>query len=356
MAVRSYQVFGLELASFVLDWGQVEEVKSILLAQSQMFTAEHTLVLSNADNRFTPSNTASVFYGRNLQLVPVTLAVDGLILYRGFIRTVTLNHASRTASIVTQNAFTIPANYFVNLTTTGNPAAVIQTILTQAGLGSYIDPISFAGAAGGFSSAGATVSVAYVTTGAVSSASGISGTTALSAIQDISALCSLSCYVQGGLIRLYAYNAYQGSNSGVKYQVTGAQAYDFSTLEYAYQNLSNSVNVGYSTSSNYYQANTASITANGIETNTQFDGTTGNTLAVPNLNSAIYYAQQFLSRASTIRRQGSFTAGVELVQAHIGDRITVAAPNWGTSPIVFEIIETHLKLVSNSVEIVCATV
>ena len=286
----------------------------------------------------------------------MTLGQDDVVLYRGFIRSVTLDHATRTASIVTQNAFTVPANYFVNLTTTGNPASVIQSILIQAGLGAYIDPVSFAGAVGGFATAGAIISAAYVTTGAVSSASGISGTTALAAIQDISALCSLSCYVRAGLIHLDAYKPYQGNNSGVKYQITTANAYDFSTLEYAYQNLANSVNVGYGASSNYYRQDAISIAANNIETNQQFDGTTGNVLAVPDLPSAVYYAQQFLSRASTLKRQGSFTGGIELIQVHIGDRITVAAPNWGTNPIVFEVIETHLKLASNSVEIVCATI
>ena len=62
MAVRSYQVLGLELAAYVLDWGSVEEVEKVLLAESQMFTAEHTLKVSNADNRFSASNTASIFY------------------------------------------------------------------------------------------------------------------------------------------------------------------------------------------------------------------------------------------------------------------------------------------------------
>lgn len=356
MSVRSYQVLGVELAAYVLDWGAVEEVKNILLAQSQLFTAEHTLEVANADNRFSPGVSTSIFYGRNLQLLPVTLAVDGVTLYQGFIRSVTLDHATRTASIVTQNAFTIPANYFVNLTATGNPAAIIKSILTQAGLSAYIDPVSFAAAAGGFVAAGATISVNYQTTGAIVGDQGISGTTALSAIQDISALCGLSCYVQAGTIRLADWQRFQGGLSGVKYQVTAAQIYDLSALEYAYANLSNSVNVGYGASSSYYLQNAASIHANGIETNTQFDGTTGNVLAVPDLTSATYYAAQFLARASTLRRQGSFTAGVELVQAHIGDRITVTAPNWSTSPIVLEIIETRLKLASNSVEIVCATV
>ena len=99
MAVRSYQVLGVELGAYVLDWGSVEEVKTILLAQSQMFTAEHTLKVANADNRFSPGVSTSIFYGRTLQLLPVTLAVDGVTLYQGFIRSVTLDHATRTASI-----------------------------------------------------------------------------------------------------------------------------------------------------------------------------------------------------------------------------------------------------------------
>ena len=362
---KSYKLMGVELAKYVLDWGQVEEVKDILLSSNQLFCAQHELEISNWDNRFSTNNPKSIFYGRNIQLAPVVLSQGGALLYQGFVRTVTLDHAKRTAKIVTENAFTVPANYFVNLTTSGNPAAIIQTILEQAGLADYIDPVSFQAAQGGFSVAGASIGVAYVTTGAVDSAAGVSGTTALAAIQAISALCGLSCFVQNGLIRLKAYAPYQGNNSGVKYQITGALAYDFSTLEFAYQNLSNSVNIGYSTASNLYLKNQASINANGsgfgaltskTEVNTQFDGTTGNTITVPNLVSAQYFATQFLARASTLRQQGQLTAGPSLLGVNIGDRVSILAPNWSPNPLVFEVLETHRKLESQSVDLVVATI
>ena len=134
------------------------------------------------------------------------------------------------------------------------------------------------------------------------------------------------------------------------------QVYNFSTLTDAYTNLSNSVTIQYGSSSSLYLSNFNSIKTNGIETNTQFATKTGSTLAVPDLVSATYFGNLFLARASKLRQQGTFTAGPELVQAHIGDRITVNAPNWGSSPIAFEIIETHLTIASNSVEIVCATI
>jgi len=362
---NSYLCMGLELASFVLDWGQVEEIKDVLLASNQLFCAQHTLEVANADNRFSPQNTASIFYSRNFQLAPVTLSQGGVVLYQGFIRDVKLNHAKRTASIITENAFTVPANYMSNLTTTGNPAAIIQTLLEAAGLLDYIDPTSFNAAQGGFAAAGATIGVAYVTSGAVNTQGGVSGTTTLSAIQAISSLCGLSCFVQAGLIRLKAYQPYQGNYSGVKWQITPELVYDFSTLEYVSANLSNSVNIGYGASSNYYAKNQASINANGSgfgaltkksEVNTPFAAIAGNVLTVPNLASAQYFAAQFLARASTLRQQASLTAGPMLQQVQIGDRCTVMAPNWGNVPLACEVLETHRKIQSQSVELVVATI
>lgn len=364
---------GLEVAPFGLNFGSVEEVKDILLASNQMFCAEHTLELANADNRFSPSNPASIFYGRNILLAPVVLSQGGALLFQGFLTDISLDHASRKVRLVSQNAFTLCANYFVNLTTSGNPAAIIRTILEQAGLSNYIDEISFNAAQGGFAAAAATIGVKYVTTGAVGTAQGISGTTALSAIQAISSLCGLSCFVQAGLIRLKAFQAYQGNLSAVKWQIGPDQVYDFKEMGYAKANLSNSVNVGYGASSNYYAANQVSIRANSYgfgaftpaagpngkrsgEVNTQFDGTTGNDLTVPNLTSAQYFAKQFLARASTLRRTAGLVCGPQLLQAHIGDRCTIMAPNWGPAPIACEILETHIELASNSVELLVATI
>ena len=344
---RSYILFDLELAPYVTDWGQVEEVKDVLLAQSQLFTAQHTLTLANADNRFSPKNVNSPFYGRNIQLAEAVLSITGPPLYQGFVRSIEPDHASRTVKILTQNSFTVPANTNLVLTTSGNPAAVIQSIFETIGLGDKLDLSSFASAGGGASAAGASISITY--------AAG-SNTTALSAVQSICSLCSFSCFVQAGLIRLRAWQPYQGNLSGIKYQITSTQVYDFSDLVDAYTNLSNSVTINYATSSSVTLTNPASIHANGITTNTEFNAVTGQAIAVPDLVSANYFGQLFLDRASILRQQGRFTGGPELQDLHIGDRITVAAPNWGTDPIAFEVIETHLQIQENKVEVVCATI
>ncbi len=344
---RSYILFDLELAAYVTDWGQVEEVKDVLLAQSQLFTAQHTLTLANADNRFSPKNEQSPFYGRHLQLAEATLSINGPPLYQGFVRSIEPDHASRTVKILTQNSFTVPANANLVLTTSGNPAAVIQSIFETVGLGSKLDLPSFASAGGGASAASATISINYIAG---------SNTTALAAVQAICSLCSFSCFVQSGLIRLRAWQPYQGNLSGIKYQITSTQVYDFSALSDAYTNLSNSVTVNYSTASTVTLQNTQSIHDNGITVNTQFNAITTQALSVPDLASANYFGQLFLDRASTLRQQGSFTAGPALQDLHIGDRITVAAPNWGTDPIAFEVIETHLTIETNSMEVVCATI
>ncbi len=162
--------------------------------------------------------------------------------------------------------------------------------------------------------------------------------------------------MQGGLIRLRAFQPYQGDLAGVKYQVTAANAYDFGSLADAFNNLSNSVTITYGASLVTTLIDQASIKANRIEANTSFTAATGSSLAVPDITSAMYFGQLFLARAATLKRVGRFTAGPELVQVHIGDRITVSDPAWGSSIVAFEIIESHLTVASNSVELVCATI
>ena len=344
---RSFKVFDVELASQVLDWGQVEEVKEVLLARATLFISEHAVTLANADGRFSPKNTKSMFYGRNMQLAKSLLSVDGTTLFDGFIKSIDVDHANRTVTITSQNSLTLPANSKVLLTTTGNPAAIIRTILESAGLAGYLDTGSFLGAQGGSSGAGATIGVNYTAT---------SNATALQAIQDISALCSLSCFVQGGLIRLREFSPYQGSSSGIKYAVTSTTAYDFGILADAPNNISNSVTVLYGASSSVTLSDPDAIKANGgLAVLTTFATSTNLNLYLSDVASARYFGNLFLTRAANLKQIGKFRAGVKLLDAHIGDRITVQADNWSTSPIAFEIIEVRRAIASDSVELVCAT-
>jgi hypothetical protein len=350
VAVRSFQVLGVELAPYVLDWGSVEEVKDVLFAQTQLFTSEHTLKLENADGiqgssafgQFSPGVKQSIFYGRNVQLLPTVLSLDGLQLFYGLTRSFDVDHATKTISIISQNWFTQAAATNAVLTATGNPAYIIQQLLVGAGLTQYINFQSFAAASGGFAVAGATISVNYTAA---------SNTSVLSAIQAVSSLCGLSCYVRAGQFVLQAWTPYQGNNSAIKYAITASTAYNFGTLSYAYENLSNSVTITYGANLTYTLTNPVSIQANGITTSTAFSAANGSAVDVPNAVSAAYFASQFLKRASNLRRMGTLTGGPGLTGVHIGDRVTVAAPNWSSSPIPFEVIETHLQIQSNSIQL-----
>ncbi len=345
---RSYKIFGMELAPYVTDWGQTEQVKEVLLAQSQLFMGEHTAILANQGGLFTPLKSKSLFFGRNTQQVRADLRVDGVNIFSGFIKGIDPDSGNRTVKITAQNVFTIPAASIVVLTMSNvNPAAVIKAILVQAGLIEFIDPISFASAGAGASIAGAKISVNY--------ASG-SSTTALGAIQAISSLCSLSCYVQNGLIRLKAWRPYQGSNEGIKYNITPVLTRSFGELKDCPQNLINSVTMTYGANLTYSQTDSVSVKLNGINSSQSFAVATGADLVVPDLVSAKYFIQLFLDRSSTLKRQGNLTCGPELLGGHIGDRITVAAPAWSTDPIAMEIIEAHQAVGGNEVELSCVTI
>ncbi len=345
---KSYKILGQELAPYVVDWGQTEEIKEILLAQSQLFMGQHTVSLANVDGRFTPKKVKSLFYGRSTQQLRADLKTDGMNVFSGFVRAIDPDSATRTVKITAENVFTAPANKTAVLTSTAaNPASVIRELLIGADLLEFIDPISFNSAGAAAAAAGATITVNY---------SASSSVTILGAIQSVSSLCSLSCYVQGGLIRLRAWRPYQGSNEGVKYRITPALTRDFGELKDAYSNLVNSVVVTYGASLTHVQKDPASIRLNGIEVPRSFEAATGGELSVPDLQSAIYFAGLFLARSSTLKQEGTLTVGPELADAHIGDRVTVAAPAWSTDPIAMEIIETHHAVGSDSLEISCVTI
>ncbi len=344
---RSYKILGQELAPYVVDWGTTEETKEVLLAQSQLFMGQHVAVLANENGRFTPLKAKSLFFGRGTQQIRADLAVDGSNLFSGFVKGIDPSSSSRTVTVTAQNVFTVPANSVVVLSTTANPAYVMRVILENAGLSEFIDPVSFAAAGSGAAAAGATITVNYPAGGS---------TTALGAIQAISSLCSLSCYVQGGLIRLRAWRPYQGSNEGVKYKILPKHTRDFGELKDCPSNLVNSVTITYGASLTFSQVDVESVKRNKVTVPQNFSAATGELICVPDLASASYFSNLFLARASTLKRQGGLMCGPELVGAHIGDRVTVAAPAWSTDPLAMEILETHHAVDSDGVELVCVTI
>ena len=349
MSSRQIIFLGQDLSQYVVDWGTIDDTKDVLLAQTQLFAGQYQIKLGNGNSMFTPFNSTSLFYGRPTQNQIASIYLNGAIAYYGLVKSVDLDGQTREATLTMENFFSKPTSMSASLVASkANPAAAMVSIFENAGLQSYLDLGSFSNSGAAAAAAGATIGVNY---------SGTSSTTILSAIQAISQLCSISVYVRDGLIRARDWRPYQGHGAEIKWLITPSIVRSFTgTLSDAYDNLNNSVTIGYGASSTITLTNTSSIQQYGVTNNFPFSSNTGS-LTVPDLKSANYFGNLFLARASTLRRTGDLDAGPELQLARLGDRCYVTAPNWGiNTPTAFEIIETHQKPQENGIGLKIATI
>jgi hypothetical protein len=340
---RSFTLLGLELGSSVLDWGQVEEVKEVLLAETQLFVGEHRITLDNSDGRFSPSLEGGLFWERSLQNVQGEVATDGNIVFRGFVKDLPTDYQAGTCTVVMENAFTKPTDLTVIRAGQGlNPAYLMLSILEDAGLEEHVDRASFVVAAGPAIAAGAVVDVAF---------DAGSNTKVLEALQKLGELASISVFVRDGLVRAKAYRPYQGQGAELRFPITPALVREFGETSKTFENFRNSVNVRYDVNGDFFAQDYQAIRRNGIERNFQFNTATGQPLSVPDLRSAEFFALNFLRRAAPLRDVVTLTGGAELQGIRIGDRHPLTAPKWGWTEAPFEVIETHQALGSGEVSL-----
>ncbi len=345
---RQFTILGQDVSAYVYDWGSVDDVKDMLLAQTQLFAGQYQIKLLRGDTLFSPYAKGSLFYGRPLLNQPATLTLNGQVAYNGLLKSVDIDGTTRQATLTMENYLSKPTSIIANLTANGaNPATAMLSILTAAGLSLYVDTNSFESAGSGASAAGATINVAYLPT---------KTTTVLAALQAISQLCSITVFVQNGLIRARTWTPYEGNGSGIKWTIDQNAARTWKTLTQAYDNLNNSVTIGYGASSSVALQDTASIARYQITNTFPFSTNTGGELAVPDLVSAQYFGQLFLDRASTVRGVVEVDAGPSLIDAELGDRVYLTAPNLGMTLVPAEIIETHRSPLDNGIALKLATI
>lgn len=345
--VRSLKILDVELAPYVTDWGSVEDVKDVLLAQTQLFSGSHEISLIGGLDRFSPFYPGSLFYGRKLQNVLMQISVDGTELFSGFIRDVAQGGQSRETKITAENFFSKPSETIATLNVAGaNPATAMLSLLDQAGVLAYADLASFYAAGGAAQAAGATVTLAYKAE---------SKTTVLSAIQAISELASISVYVKNGVIMARAFEPYQGNGSGCRYPINSGYARNWGDLQQARDNVRNQVTIAWGASGSLTLTDQVSVKRLGQVRPFSFSTATGASLSVPDLSSAQFFAGRFLARCSTLRSTLDVEMGPEFLDAQLGDRHLVTSFNHGMFDVPCEIIETHRKIVENGLSLKLAT-
>lgn len=332
---------GLDLTPYVLSWGAIEQIKEILLSQSQFFTSQMTFTFQNKGNflsTFTQGNKSTVggikWYNKVLSVTE-----DGTTIYQGFIKNIPTNENDQIARIITENVLKRPAESIFNGTQNNvNPASAMLGILSQAGLLKYTNVASFIAAGGDALANNANVNYNFPQGG---------NNSVLQAVQKIGALASISVFVYNNQIFARRFYVYQGSGSGLKFPITNSIVLDWGDLEWDIFTFNNQVSVGYSTT--YYTAtNQASVNKNNITRGIEFSNT--DVVVASDLNSATYFANQYLNRAAFRRPIVLLNGRAEFKKSKIGDRHPVTIADLGLSAYPMEIIELHRVLDSDVVQ------
>lgn len=332
--LKSFKASDVELGSYVTDWAEIEEIKEVLLAKATLFVGELSLTTSNNLAQFSPEKSGSLFYGRALYNIPVSIAFDGVTAFSGYLKDIVPDHRNRTAKFVMHNVLTIPADSIVPPMTVSsvNPGSAILNLIKSVGLEGLADVPSILAAGGPALAAGATIDLNIEDGSSVS---------LLSILQQISDLCSISVFVRRGLIRARAFRPYQGHGAGLRQLIDATSAREFKERVSAYDNFNNKVTVAYAAGLSFSVSDPVSIAATKVTREYPFSTVSGTLVAVPDLTSAKFFASQALQRMCPSPTVITLEAGEEFLDADVGDRFPVTAENWGYVRAPFEAIEVH---------------
>lgn len=336
-----------DITAYVLDWGELDEIQSVLLAQPQLFVGQVTVKVDNTAGLFSPGNPSSPLFGQVELNQPVTLWLNGDQVFGGLLKDSEPDNDSKTADLVMENQFSSLAAALAVWTQAGaNPAQAILAMLKAGGFGALVDEASFQVAAGLALDAGATVDLDYRQTDQVY---------LMQAVNDISGLAGLSVFVHNNIIQCAVFRPYQGDGSDLRQTLSAPYVRSWGTRQTAYNTFYNRVTVAYGSASTYTandlvsQALTKSVSAASFSTNT------GQPLSVPDLPSAKYFAGLYLSRASAVREKFTVFCGIEFADAVIGYRYPVDNPYWGFDQKAFVVIETDRTLSDNGIKLTLAS-
>lgn len=329
----SFQFLGLELSDRVIDWGQIEEIKEVLLVDSQLFTSETSIKIDNADDAFSQEAPASVLKGVGWYNKTATISKNGTSIFLGFVKDVGFDKQERTITLVLENIFSRPSETTVVASAaSANPAEAIRALLISAGLQEYLDEASFANAGSQARATGATISYTWAEDDNV---------TVLNAVNSISQLSSISVLARGTSIFARAYNTYQGSGSQLGAPITNSTMLQFGPVQHDKESFANRVLFEYSAASTY----TADAKDKQIEDRVvrvkQINAKTSEKLNVTNFASAKFFADLILERSKNRVDMINMTLGPEHEGIHAGDRHPVTEASYGYNSQPVEIIEVH---------------
>jgi len=343
----TFEFLGVDFASRVTSWGQVEEIKEVLLAKSQLFVGEVEVTLENSDRALSEDYEFSVLKGVPWYNEIATITENGETLFIGLVKNISNDEPSSTTTIFLENIFSKPSEQSLILTGSGvNPGVALLNFLTEAGLKEFIDTDSFLAAGSQARAAGATIDYVFDTEIDVS---------VLSAINSVSDLASISVIASKGKFRAQAFKAFQGNQSELREPLAPATVRDFTELSRDQENFINKVVMNYGSGLVLERSDPASQKFNKVVRPVTLSFTDAESIIVPDEQSALFFSDQKLLRSSVRRELLGLILGPEHPDLKVGDRHPITSPYHGLVSAPFEIIETHRTIGSDAIEAVAAS-
>lgn len=332
-SLRQARLVGLDISDRVESWGNLELIKTVLLAEATMVTSEHTLTVSNHDGAFLPNRPNSLVAGLNWYGALVDILLDGQLVYEGRVRDIRISPDGLRAMIVSEDVMKQPAQTaFVGSGTAQNAGDVLLAMARTALPDSLIDIPSFLSSGGPSRAAGATVTYSFTAS---------SGMTCMGAMDELSSLASISVYVNRNLLVARAFQPYQGNGAGLRWQITDDVLRQVPTVQRDVLSFFNRVVVGYPTGQTVALDDKVSQRVNHVVRTKTFPES-GNAHAA-DLASAQYFGSTYLDRASFQRRIVDLTIGREVNDVDLGQRYPVRSA-WFGLLMAGEVIEAHRVL------------
>src|ERR1044071_599530 len=314
---------GVDITSRVVSFGSLEQIKEVLLAVATMFTSENRIQVTNIDGAFSTDGPLSLMRGVEWYGQPLVIAIDGIPVYNGVVRNIELSEDSRIATITTDDVMKVPAQQpFIGSATGQNPGDALLTIARSVLDESYLDLHSFQAAGSPARSAGATIRYAFLSSGG--------GAGCMEAMQQIAELCSISVYGSRGQLTAAVFQPYQGNGSGLGIELNDLRIRQMPEHGFDTLNFFNRVTVPYPTA--------LSITLDALDSqrnqaNRIIRGKTLGDLTgvhAADRNSAIYFGDLSLKRASWQPRLCAIVVGPEVAQVELNDRFPLNSHRFGT--------------------------
>lgn len=338
---RTAQFMGVDITDLVTSWGSIEQIKDVLLVNATFMSGEHSVELFNRGGAFSPGATGSLTAGLNWYNQLLEIMVDGRTVYSGYAKNITTNNSRTLAKIISENIFKQPSETLIAISgVSQNPADVMLAIALKGAPSDLVDTASFISAGGPSRSAGATITYTFPVG---------SNTTALSALQQIGALASISVFVLNNRVTARAFQPYQGSGSGLQFQIQDNIVREWGDFGFDYSSFNNQVNVGYVGPGSVTLNDVASQAINNIIRSFSFPST--GSVVSSNLTSARFFGTLYLKRASLRRGVLPVAGGRELKDVAIGDRFPVTNPRLGLVNFPMEAIEVHANLDNEEFEL-----